>query len=68
MIEILPESVESSKFLSHGAKMSGEFDLKRNSHSTKFKGRPQILLELRFRELCDSKLSGLHPCNVAIIH
>ena len=32
--------------------------------STKFKQRPQIFVELSFRELCDSKLSGLHAFDV----
>ena len=36
--------------------MSGEFDSKKDSQSTKFGQRPQI-----FIKLCDSKLSGLHP-------
>ena len=31
--------------------------------------RPQIFVKLSFRELCGSKLSGLHPFdNMAIIH
>ena len=40
--------------------MSGEFDLRKNIQSTKFEQRPQIFVKLSFRELCDSKLSGLH--------
>ena len=49
--------------------MSGEFDSKKDSHSTKFERRPQIFAKLSFRELCDSKLSGLHPFdNMVIIH
>ena len=49
--------------------MSGEFDSKKNSHSMKFKQRPQIFVKLSFRELCDSQLPGLHPFdNIAIIH
>ena len=55
------ESIESSKFFSHRARMSGEFDSKKDSHSTKFKGRPRNLVKLSFKELCDSKFSGLHP-------
>ena len=47
--------------------MSGEFDLSKDSHSTKLERRLQILVKLSFRELCDSKLSGLHPFdNMAI--
>ena len=67
--EKFPESVESSKFVSHWAKMSGEFDSRKDSHSTKLEQRPQIFVELSFRELCGSMLSGLHPSDsMAIIH
>ena len=49
--------------------MSGEFDSRKDSHLTKFKQKLQILVKLSFRELCDSKLSGLHPFdNMAKIH
>ena len=49
--------------------MSREFDSRKDSRSTKFKRRPQILVRLSFRELYDSKLSGLHPFDkMAIIH
>ena len=49
--------------------MSGELDSSKNSHSTKFKWRPQIFVKLHFRDLCGSKLSCLYPFdNVAIIH
>ena len=49
--------------------MSGEFDSKKESQSTKFERRPQTLVKLSFRELCNSKLPGLHPFdNMAIIH
>ena len=41
--------------------MSGEFDSRKDSHSTKFEGRLQIFVRLSFRELYDSKLSGLYP-------
>ena len=40
--------------------MSGEFDSRKDLQSTKFEQRPQIFVKLSFRELCDSKLSGLH--------
>ena len=47
--------------------MSGEFDSRNDSQSTKFEQRPQIFLKLSFRELHDSKLSGLHAFdNMAI--
>ena len=49
--------------------MSGEFDSRKDSQSTKFEQRPQIFVKLSFRELCDSKLSGLHAFdNMAKIH
>ena len=49
--------------------MSGEFDSRKDSQSTKFEQRPQIFVKLSFRELRDSKLSGLHAFdNIAIIH
>ena len=40
--------------------MSGEFVSRKDSQSTKFEQRPRIFVKLSFRELCDSKLSGLH--------
>ena len=47
--------------------MSGKFDLRKDSQSTKLKQRPPIFITLG--ELCDSKLSGLHASdNIAIIH
>ena len=49
--------------------MSGEFDFRKDSQSTKSEQRPQIFVKLSFRELRDSKLSGLHAFdNMAIIH
>ena len=48
--------------------MSGEFGSRKDSQLTKFERRPQIFIKLSFRELYDSKLSGLHPFdNMAII-
>ena len=48
--------------------MSGEFVSRKDSQSTKFERRTQIFVKLSFRELCDSKLSGLHAVdNMAII-
>ena len=64
----MPESIELSKVASHRTGMSGESDLKKNSQSTKFEQRPQIFVKLSFRKLCDSKLSGLHHFDMAIIH
>ena len=49
--------------------MSGEFDSRKDSQLTKFKQKLQILVKLSFRELCDLKLSGLHPFdNMGKIH
>ena len=49
--------------------MLGEFDLRKHSYSTQLERRHQILVKLSFTDLCDSKLSGLHPFNnIAIIH
>ena len=49
--------------------MSGEFDSRKDSNSTKSKRRSQIFVKLSFTELYGSKLSGLHPFdNMAIIH
>ena len=49
--------------------MSGEFDSRKDSQLTKFEQRSQIFAKIRFRELCNSKLSGLHGFdNMAIIH
>ena len=65
----MPELNESSKFVSYRARMSGGFDSKKDSHSTKLERKPQIFVKLSFRGFCDSKLSGLHPFdNIAIIH
>ena len=47
--------------------MSGEFASRIDSHPSKFKWRAQISVKLGFRELCDSKWSGLRTCdNIAI--
>ena len=55
--------------LSHRTRMSGEFDRRKDLQSTKFEWRPQIFVKLSFRELSNSKLSGLHAFdNMAIIH
>ena len=47
--------------------MSGELSSRKDSHSTKFEQRPQVFVKLRFRELCDSKLSSLHPFNNSLV-
>ena len=50
--------------------MSGQFDSRKDSHSTKFERRPQLFVHKSFkRELCHSKLFDLHLFdNMAIIH
>ena len=49
--------------------MSGQFDSRKDSQSTKFELKPQIFVKLSFRELYNSKESGLHAVdNMAIIH
>ena len=62
------ESIDSSKFVSHKVRMSGEFDSRKDSYSTELEQRPQIFVKLSFRELRGSKLSGLQPFDMAIIH
>ena len=41
------------------AGMSGEFDSTKDSQSIQFEERPEIFIKLIFRDLLDSKLSGL---------
>ena len=49
--------------------MLGEFDSRKDRHSTKLEQMPLMFVKLSFKELCDSMLSGLHPFNnMAIIH
>ena len=42
--------MESSRLVSHGARMSGEFDSRKDSQLTKFEQRSQIFAKIRFRE------------------
>ena len=64
----MPKSIEPSRFVSHRAIMSGEFDSRKDSQSTKLKRKPQIFVKISFRRLWDSKLSGLHVFdNMAMI-
>ena len=41
--------------------MLGEFDSRKESHSTKLERSPPIFVKLSFKELRGSKVSGLHP-------
>ena len=68
LTENLPESIESSKDASHGAKMSQEFYSRKDLHSTKFEQIPSIFVKLSFREMCDSKLPHLYPSDKTIIN
>ena len=45
-------------FVSHRARMSGEFASRKDSHPSKFERIAQMLVKLSFRELCRSKWSG----------
>ena len=42
----MQESIESSKFVSHRARISGEFYTRKDSQSGKFERRPQIFIKL----------------------
>ena len=42
-------------------------DVKSDSHSIKLEQRTQIFVKLSFRELCGSKLPGLHPFDNLVI-
>ena len=49
--------------------MSGEFDSRKDSHSTKLEQRPRIFVKLSFKELYGSRLFGLHPFdNMELFH
>ena len=49
--------------------MSGEFDSRKDSQSTKLEQRTQTFVKLSYRELGDSNTSGLHAFdNMVIIH
>ena len=43
----IPESIESSRFVSHRERMSGDFDSRKNSQSIKFERRPRIFVKLK---------------------
>ena len=49
--------------------MLGEFDSRKDSHSTNLEQRPQVYVKLSFKKLCSSKLCGLYLFdNMVIIH
>ena len=60
LTEKVSESIEPSRFVSHRARMSGQFDSRKDLQSKKIEQKPQIFQKLSFRELRDSKLSSLH--------
>ena len=60
LTEKLPESIELSRFASHRARMSRDFDTRKDLQSSKFEQRSIIFVWLSFRQLCDSELSGMH--------
>ena len=49
------ESIESSKFVSHKARISEEFDSRKVSYPKKLDQRPQTFVKLSFRELLNSR-------------
>ena len=56
-------------FVPHRARITGEFDSRKDSQLTRFERWPQIFVKVSFRELCDSGLSSLHVFdNMALIH
>ena len=59
--EEIPES-SGLQFLTNNFALS-----RKDSHSTKFERRPQVLGKLSFREVSDSKLSDLRPFDNVII-
>ena len=59
--------MESSKFVSHRARMSGEFVPRKYLHLSKFELRARILVKFSFRELCDSKWSDLRTFDIIAI-
>ena len=65
----MSELTEPLKFVSHRGRISGEFDSRKDLYSTELELMPQIFVNLSFRELGGSKLSGLHPFdNMATTH
>ena len=64
----MSESIESSRFVSHWERMSGEFDWRKDLETRKFERRPQIFLKLSFKELSSSKLCGLQAFDYMVIY
>ena len=48
MTEKLSELIESSKFVSHRARMLGEFDSRKDSHSIKFEQKTLTICKVMF--------------------
>ena len=51
LTEKLPELIESSKFVSHRARTSGEIDSRKYSHSAQLEWRPQVFVKLSFTDV-----------------
>ena len=58
----MSEVVESSKFVSHTKRISGEFDSRKDLQPTKLESRSHILLisYIALDSLFDTKLSGFY--------
>ena len=54
------EWIRSSKFPSHKARLSDKFISRKYSQPTKSERGTWILAKVKFKELCNSKLSALH--------
>ena len=52
-------SIEFFKIVSRKARLSGEFNSRKDSQPIELEQRSRILVKL-FRELCNSKFYGLH--------
>ena len=55
----LPESTESSRFVSHGTTMSQQFNSRKDSQPKKFERRPEIFVKNeKFSEILNFKFNG----------
>ena len=66
-MEKLRESIESFRFVSHKARMRGEFDSRKGLQSTKFEQRLQLFVKLSFREFVIQNYL-VYVVYMAIIH
>ena len=49
------KSIDYSNFVSYKARISGEFDSRKDSEAAKLEREPQMLIKLSLKELCDLK-------------